>query len=219
MKIISFLNSKGGVGKTTLCVNIADYLFSIGHTVLVVDADPQGSVRDWLESRPSHLITFDVIAADRKQTLLNLPHILKSTERYSHVLIDTPGKLTDIVASAISMSNLCLIPIQPSPYDVWSTQSIMELIKIRQEIARTLKAAIVINRAIPNTIIGKEVMEELRKCDIPVLRQSVNQRVIYAHSAGIGETAINQKNMDAYNEVVSLGKEIQELLHENESKK
>lgn len=213
MKIISFLNSKGGVGKTTLCVNIADFLFCEGYKVLVVDADPQGSVRDWRESRDPNLITFDIIGADRKQTLLNLPQIKSKHQAYDFILIDTPGNLTDIASSAISFSHLCLIPIQPSPYDVWSSQAMIELVKIRQGINENLKAAIIINRAIPNTIICKEVIAEMQKCEMPVLQQIVNQRVSYAHSVGIGQTVINEKNIDAFKEIVSLGKEIIEVLH------
>ncbi|MBP9709337.1 MAG: ParA family protein [Oligoflexales bacterium] len=219
MKIISFLNSKGGVGKTTLCVNIADFLFCEGYKVLVIDADPQGSVRDWQESRGAETkIQFDIIGADRKQTLLNLPYKKQKNQIYDFILIDTPGNLSDIVSAAISMSDLCLIPIQPSPYDVWSSQAMIELVKIRQGIDPNLKSAIIINRAIPNTIICKEVIAELQKCEIPVLQQYVNQRVAYAHSAGIGQTVINEKNLEAFKEIVNLGKQIIEVSYGIESK-
>lgn len=220
MKIISFLNSKGGVGKTTICINIADFLFCEGYKVLVIDADPQGSVRDWQESKGEQTnIQFDVIGADRKQTLLNLPYKRSKQTIYDFILIDTPGNLSDIVSAAISMSDLCLIPVQPSPYDVWSSQAIIELVRIRQGIDPHLKAAIIINRAIPNTIICKEVIAELQKCDIPVLQQYINQRVAYAQSAGIGQTVINEKNIEAFKEIVNLGKQIIEASHGVEPKK
>lgn len=213
MKIISFLNSKGGVGKTTLCVNLADDFYQRGKSVLVVDADPQGSVRDWREARGEDRDTFDILAADRKHTLLQLESAL-ILKQYEYVLIDTPGKLTDLTSTAITLSDLCLLPVQPSAYDIWSTQSVIELVKIRQEINKKLKAAIIINRAIPNTLVCKEALAELRKCEIPVLNQVISQRVAYAHAVGEGQTVFNLKNRDALIEISGLCHEIEELFDE-----
>lgn len=213
MKKISFLNSKGGVGKTTLCVNLADDFYQRGKRVLVVDADPQGSVRDWREARGDDKDTFDIIAADRKQTLLQLESLFL-LKKYDYVLIDTPGKLTDLTSSAIALSDLCLLPVQPSAYDVWSTQSVIELVKIRQEINSKLKAAIIINRAIPNTLVCKEALMELSKCEMPILKQVISQRVAYAHAVGAGQTVFNLKNRDALDEISGLCEEIESLFNE-----
>lgn len=212
MRIISFLNSKGGVGKTTLCVNLADDFYQRGKSVLVVDADPQGSVRDWREARGEQE-TFDIIAADRKQTLLQLQSTL-ILKKYDYVLIDTPGKLTDLTSTAITLSDLCLLPVQPSAYDLWSTQSVIELVKIRQEINPKLKAALIINRAIPNTLVCKEALAELNKCEMPVLKQVISQRVAYAHAVSEGQTVFNLKNRDALEEISNLSFEIEGLFHE-----
>lgn len=223
MKIISFLNSKGGVGKTTLCVNIASYFFKNNFNVLVVDADPQGSVRDWYDARqennePYPTPIFEVIGADRKHLIGDLRKFLLG-KNYDYVLIDTPGKLTDIVSVVITISDLCILPVLPSPYDIWSTESAIELVKIRQSLNENLKATLLINRAIPNTRISHEVMTELQKCGFPVMQQVVNQRVIYAESAGKGESVFNSMNETAIAEMTKIGESLEVLLHDNEVKK
>jgi chromosome partitioning protein len=76
MKIISLINSKGGVGKTTLSVCIAAYLKTQNKKVLLVDADPQGSLRDWKELGGDDN-DFEITVADRRQVLINLPKLIK----------------------------------------------------------------------------------------------------------------------------------------------
>lgn len=237
MKIISFLNAKGGVGKTTLCVNLAAYLQLYGHSeehesigvmphgskrasphkhtgarVLVVDADPQGSVRDW-QAAAGDNPTLKVIAADRKQTLLQLKQVLRE-QSYDYVLIDTPGKISEIMAAAIGLSDLCVLPNQPSPYDLWGYLDAAELIKARQAIANEKPlACFVLNRIIPNTTISKEVMEHLNKSDFPILG-TMNSRVAYAYTATSGKTVFDSNNEAAIQEIKELGSALKIMLEE-----
>jgi chromosome partitioning protein len=212
MKIISFLNSKGGVGKTTLCVNIARYLYLCNSLnkdehksrVLLVDSDPQGSIRDWQEAGSQQDI--DVIAADRKQTLISLPNVLEN-QSYDFVLIDTPGKATEISAAAIAISDICLIPIQPSPYDLWASNDISELITTRQTLSYGKPDAFyILNRCIPNSKIGNDVRDYLATCPFPVLGKSIVQRVVYAESAKNGQTIFESDNEGARDDMHVLGK-------------
>lgn len=220
MKIISFLNSKGGVGKSTLCINLAAFLQTYkctdeqfvpctdvddpGLKVLVVDADPQGSVRDWFDAG-GDAVGFELIAADRKQTLLQLPEVLKNSS-YDFVLIDTPGKVSDLMAAAIAISDICLLPVQPSPYDLWAIQDVIDLLVTRQTIANnTPQAYFVLNRCIPNTRLSKEVVEHLSKCTFGTLARPIYQRECYKQSAVLGHTIFNTDNLPARAEITSLG--------------
>lgn len=218
MKIISFINSKGGVGKTTLAINLAAYLYNrigvnTGERILLVDADPQGSVRDWLDaSVKSH--KFDVIAADRKGTLLSLPEVIKASN-YAYTIIDTPGKLGDITAVAITISDLCLIPICPSPYDLWATFDVVDLLTTRHQITEGKpEAAYVINRAIPTTKISKEVAEYISTCAFPIVGEPIVQRVSYAGCARQGATIYDTDNKSAKNEIDMLGDAVIKILGE-----
>lgn len=184
--IISVQNQKGGVGKTTLAVHISHALALRGGRILLVDADPQGSARDWAAARNSDL-PFSVVGLDRPTIHRDLPAIAKS---YSHVVIDGPPRVSDLARSAIMASNIVLIPVQPSPYDIWATEKVISLIREASVYKDWLKSVFVINRKIVNTSIGRDVAEALSGYQIPVLKSAICQRVAFAESATIGCTVL-----------------------------
>lgn len=227
MKIISFLNSKGGVGKTTLAINLSRYLYLYisGNLkrmyddrpelldiefrlpkILLVDADPQGSVRDWKEAGIQDDV--HVIAADRRQTLLQIPAFI-ANQKYDYVVIDTPGRMSDICAAAIAISDICLIPVQPSPYDIWASKDITDLIIERQTIAGGYPDAFyVLNCCVPNSKIGKEVTKHLQECPFETIGVPIVKRVVYADSAKNGETIFNYGIEGAWDDMTALGVEV-----------
>ena len=184
--IISVQNQKGGVGKTTIAVHISHALALRGGRILLVDADPQGSARDWAAARASEL-PFSVVGLDRPTIHRDLPAIAKS---YSHVVIDGPPRVSDLARSAIMASNIVLIPVQPSPYDIWATEKVISLIKEASVYKDWLKSVFVVNRKIVNTSIGRDVAEALSGYQIPVLKSAICQRVAFAESATIGCTVL-----------------------------
>ena len=184
--IISVQNQKGGVGKTTIAVHISHALALRGGRILLVDADPQGSARDWAAARNSDL-PFSVVGLDRPTIHRDLPAIAKS---YSHVVIDGPPRVSDLARSAIMASNIVLIPVQPSPYDIWATEKVISLIREASVYKDWLKSVFVVNRKIVNTSIGRDVAEALSGYQIPVLKSAICQRVAFAESATIGCTVL-----------------------------
>ncbi len=205
--IISVQNQKGGVGKTTLSIHIAHSLVSRGTSVLLVDADPQGSSRDWANARESEL-PFSLIALDRPTIHRDLPKIAKD---YEYVVIDGPPRISELARSAILAADLVVIPVQPSPYDVWAAQEIVSLVQEAIIFKEKLKAVFAINRKIVNTAIGRDVVEALSSYKIPVLQSQICQRVTFAESAAAGKTVIeiNPKSQAAL-EVTALVNELLE---------
>lgn len=208
--IVSFLQEKGGAGKTTIAVNVAYAFKNIYPATLLVDSDQQGSAREW------HLMnegnTLDIIGLDR----LTIDKDIKKFDKdHKYIFIDGAPHLSSMITKTILISNVILIPVQPSPYDVWASAALVELIKQRQEINRGWpKAAFVISRQIVNTKIGKEVRAELEKYDLPILINGTYQRVVYAETAARGETVFNTTGVSdpkAIIEITLLAKEIQEL--------
>lgn len=184
--ILSLLNQKGGVGKTTLAVHIATALAQRGERTLMVDADPQGSALDWSASRSTEAL-FPVIGLPKPTLHRELPKVATD---YAHVVIDGPPRVYDVARSAILASELVIIPVQPSPYDVWAAKEIVDLLKEASSFNDSLKSAFTINRKIVNTAIGRDVTEALSAYELPVLKAQICQRVSFAESAAGGSTVL-----------------------------
>lgn len=202
--ILSLLNQKGGVGKTTLAVHIAVGLAQKGNRVLLVDSDPQASALSWAENRDAGS-PFPVIGLPKASLHKELPKLAKD---YDHIVIDGPPRVYDVARSAALVSDLILIPVQPSPYDVWATEEITKIIKDVYSFKDNLKTFFVINRKIVNTVIGRDVTDALSGFDIPVMQAQLCQRVGFAETAGEGKTVLETDPEG------SASKEIKALINE-----
>src|SRR5512142_3376842 len=181
-----------------------------GLSVLYVDADPHASAIDWRANRRDPL-PFEVVGMPKPVLHQSVPKLLE--KGYQVCIIDGPGKLTDVPRSAIMASNVVLIPVQPSPYDVWSSVDIIKILKEARSFGADPKAAFVITRKIPNTNLGREVTEALAEHELPVLSSHIQQRVCYAETAGEGLTVIEMRqtgpsHKQAADEIRSLVEEL-----------
>lgn len=209
MKVIAVLNQKGGSGKTTIATHLARALQLQGSSVLLVDSDKQGSARDWSALNESNPVT--VIGLDRP----TLDRDLKNISDKDFVVIDGSPQATDLAVSAIKAADFVLIPVQPSPYDIWATSDLVDLVKQRIEMTdNKLKSAFVVSRAIKNTKIGSEVSEVLIEYGLPVLNAKIVQRIAYPNSAAIGKTVFEteSKTSDAVAEMNALATEVKSYL-------
>lgn len=205
--IISVLNQKGGVGKTTLAVNLARSLMKSGLPTLLVDSDPQGSARNWHVVGNGDLL--DVVGLDR-------PTIDKDIKKfqlsYDFIIIDGAPQLSDMAAKTIICSDIILIPVQPSPYDIWASGDTVDLIKQRQTIANnTPKAAFIISRQIVNTNIGKEIRSILQQYEFPVFKAGTFQRIAYSNSADNGNTVFEYSSPEPVQEINNIKDELLEF--------
>lgn len=212
--IISILNEKGGVGKTTLSVNIAHAMKLNGYKTLLVDSDTQGSAREWHVRNDGELL--DLISLD-------VPTIAKDIKQFSsiydRIIIDGAGwgsvdsKSVDMAIKTIMCSDIVLIPLQPSPFDLWGLGNIIELVKTRIEITEgKLKAALILTQALKQAIITKEMKDELREVNMPLLSTVIHRRVVYATSAFEGKTVLLGNDELAKKEIMDLVEEIENVI-------
>ncbi len=182
--IIGLLNQKGGVGKTTLAVNLAAALTLRGGRVLLIDADPQGSALDWAAAREGDPL-FAVVGLPRPTVHKEIAVVAQG---YDHVVIDGPPRVTDLARSAIMASDLVMIPVQPSPYDIWAADEVVKLIAEARVYKEKLKSVFAVNRKIANTAIGRDVGEALAAYQVPVLKATITQRVVFAEAVAQGKS-------------------------------
>ena len=207
MKVISVLNQKGGSGKTTIATHLARAIQLKGFSVLLVDSDPQGSSRDWAAVNPENPVP--VVGIDRP----TIERDLKRIADKDYVIIDGAPQAADLAISAIKASDIIIIPVQPSPYDIWATSDLVDLVKQRIEMTDgKLKAAFIVSRAIKGTKIGKEISTALTDYQLPVLETCINQRVIYPTPAALGSSVLDEEpNGEATKEIQNLIDEIMSI--------
>jgi chromosome partitioning protein len=204
MSIISVLNPKGGSGKTTICTNLARSLHDRGYSVLLVDSDPQGSARDWHAANEDNPI--ELVALDRPN---NVKTLISMSANYDYVVIDGAAKLEDMIAACIKVSDLVLIPVQPSPYDIWAASDLVDFIKARQEVTDGLpNASFVISRIVEGTRLGSDVRKVLDEYGLPVCNTAITQRQVYPQSASEGMTVYDADNLKAIAETTALTDEL-----------
>jgi len=209
MPVLAVLNQKGGVGKTTIATHIAMRLSELKHRVLLIDADQQGSSLDWKAAR-GEAPAFTVVGLPKDSIHREIGELSKD---YDWVVIDGPPRVSTVAKSAIAASDMVLIPVQPSPYDVWAAKDIVDLIVEVRVLKEDLKAAFTVNRKIVGTAIGRDVSSALSNFPVAVLKSFISQRVSFAESAASGRTVLEVEPRGAgAKEVRDLVKEIMEHL-------
>ncbi|MBE8971452.1 ParA family protein [Nostocales cyanobacterium LEGE 12452] len=197
MIIISVAHQKGGVGKTTLALNLA-YCLSKDLKVAITDTDLQGSISD-------------ISPFLKDIDLIPLSKIQKGTRlSYDIVIIDTPPYLTDKLQEIFLMSDFVLIPTKAGYLDALAVRGTIALFDQAKKKKPSLKAGVVLNM-LTRTNLNDEVKEILDQYTLPILKTTINQRVSYARSpmtAGV----FNSDDDKAKTEMVDLSMEIFSLL-------
>ena len=181
--IWAFLNQKGGVGKSTLATNAADWLQRRGGEVLLVDADPQATASAWAALRAE--LPFPVVRMARSNMARE---IRRHAAGYSHVVIDGPPRAEALSRAVIAAADLVVVPIEPSGASDWASLVTVAQIEEARQYKESLRAALLVSRAIPGTVIGREIRAHVGEHGLPVLGAAVANRVAFAEALTLGKT-------------------------------
>lgn len=213
-KIISVVNEKGGPGKSTTSTNLSSCMkVKHGLRVLLVDYDPQGSASSWAASRDKGEGDTGVIPVISMGSNLarDLPAIAGG---YDVVIIDGKPSMDARMTAALKVADLVIIPVQPSPYDIWATEPTIALVKERQELANGRPLAVtLVSQAIPGTRLEGAVRRQLESYELPVLEAQTCKRQAFITGVTAGESVMDLPARDpARQEIEAVTEEVLALL-------
>ncbi len=193
MKTLAVMNEKGGVGKTTLTLNLAAALAELGRRVLVVDADRQASAHRWAMARngaaPSPVHRLPVEDESGARHFSAELRRLAADRRPGFVLVDCPPGLPTAAIVALLEADLALIPVSPSPLDLWSLEAALGIVAEARKArgGKLPRVGLVPSKLIQGTTLARDLPETLESYGEPVA-PSIGQRIAIAESAIVGQT-------------------------------
>lgn len=181
MKTVAVLNEKGGSGKTTIATNLASAWHAGGREVLLLDADPQLTALDWSDTEDTDGVP--VVHLGDSSLEDDLPRV---GEPFELVVIDGAPRMGSLTASAVRISDLVVIPIQPTAADIWSAETVVDVCK-----TYSTPPVIALSRAVVGTKEADEATEALRSFGLPVLNARTSQRIAYSRALGQGKSVLD----------------------------
>ena len=180
-RVITVAQQKGGSGKTTVAVNLAVALRGRGHSVALLDTDPQGSMGRWFLERLERRGEDEALEFGTSSAWGASYESDKLKKRFDYVIIDTPPKIDSDLRPALRVADLVLVPVATSHVDLWATEGVLDL--ARREKCDTL---IVLNRTRANTRLTGDVAQGAAELGAEVADAQLANRVAYAETLGQG---------------------------------
>ncbi|HAV9873790.1 TPA: AAA family ATPase [Escherichia coli] len=203
-KVISFLNGKGGTGKTTTALCVAWCLARLGFRVAVVDTDPQQSALGWA----SDSCPFDVFAASEEKEIYA---IRRTLAHYQYVIIDGAATITAISAACVMVSDVVIIPVSASPLDFAACAGVLAVIEARSALKPVI-ARFCITKRVTNASMNKTLTDSIKATGIEALRHGTKHRQSYVKSLIGGGSVFTGNDKQAQAEIELMTKEILELV-------
>ncbi len=179
--VITVAQQKGGVGKSTLAIHLAVAFAKRGLSTMLFDTDPQGTVSHWHAKRKADDIGLIATSGWRLTRDLTM-----AREANDIIIIDTPPHAEMDIKVSTRAADMVLVPLQPSPADVWAVRETMNTIA-----GESSHVMVVLNRVIARANITRDVKEKLAMMDIPVAKTHIGSRVLFAAAMESGLTVLD----------------------------
>ncbi|MCS6787357.1 MAG: ParA family protein [Thiobacillaceae bacterium] len=211
-RVVAVTNLKGGAGKSTLAMLLAGALAETGSRVLVADADPQNTAVRWAANGGGFPARVEDLSAEEGRLHKALR---KRLDAYDYVVIDTPPQASaPVIDSALRLARLALVPVIPSPPDLWASLRTRAAIEQARGRNPGLAARVVVNQLQLNTLLAQEVLALLPQFGIPLMAAQLKSRTAYRQAAAQGTTvrALGARAAIASLEIEALAREVRDLL-------
>ena len=204
-KVFTIAQQKGGVGKTTLAAHLAVAWAGQGMRVALLDIDPQGSMGEWLEARESHYGDAETGLSFRTASGWGARREARQLARdHDVVVIDTPPHAERETRPAMEAAGLVIVPVQPTPVDVWATEPIIEMAGSTET-----PAILVLNRVPPRARLTEDMLQVMVELGAPIATARLGNRVAFAECLGSGRTVSETRPKSrAAEEVAALAQEL-----------
>lgn len=210
-KVITVAQRKGGSGKTTLAANLAVAAARAGWRVAAVDIDPQQSLSLWFAMRGEHAADATALLASQIKGWRVRDEVERLARSADLVLVDSPPHDETEARLAVRAADLVLVPVQPSPMDVWATR---ETLALAREEGRP--ALVVLNRVPPRARLTDSMRDALAELGGEIAAARIGNRVLFASALAEGRAAAEvEPRGAAAAEIAALAQEIFERLQGN----
>lgn len=211
MKVIAVGNMKGGVGKTTVAVQLACELSQRNHRVLLIDLDEQGTATEWCKHGKLPMQS----SAVQIETVQQARDFIQTIPTYSAdiAVLDLPPHTRESTEAALWVSDVFAVPVTPSGADFVSTRKALSICRsVREHRNGYPKTILIPSKVDKRTSFGKEIQEALQGFGEPV-SPAVHQRSIHVECFGLGEWIGSiAKTSEAYQDIHNMADAVLELI-------
>ncbi len=194
--ILTVGNLKGGVGKTTLALNVTIARANLGKDVLLVDGDEQHTALTFTELRTEQLGSPGYTSVSLHGAALRT-QVRQLTPKYDDIIIDVGGRDTGSLRAALTVAHTLLIPVQPRSFDIWSVDQMTHLVKEAREINERLRAVILLNAADAQGNDNAEAADALKDSDgLVLLPFTIGRRKAFPNAASSGKAVTEHTPKD-----------------------
>lgn len=197
--IITVGNTKGGVGKTTLAVNLAIARALAGRDVWLIDGDRQGSAQTAISIRADAGHEPGIACATYADGPTLRAQVRQQAAKFDDIIIDAGGRDSSALRAALVLSDVLLVPFQPRSYDVWALDDMAALVDEARGVRDGLRAVAILNCADPGAVSTDNVEAAVAVAEIPqfeYLDIPIRRRKAFANAAGQGLSVLELRPAD-----------------------
>jgi chromosome partitioning protein len=211
-KLITVCNQKGGCGKTNVAMTLSASLAERGLSVLVVDGDPQGTATRWF-SAAKEGSPFPAPVVNLAETRQHIARAIKPhVDHYDVIVVDCPPSLdSPVTLCTLVVADVALVPVIPSPGDVWATSRLVGLVEQANGLNEALQVRIVPNM-VQGTSLAGAALDALGDIPLPLAEGSLSLRTAYRQAQAEGSSVLALRDVRAREEARGLASDVARLL-------